>query len=207
MKRVGWLARVGLSLVLAGSLSGASCTSALISHEQGVVLTEQVKKMPYLAMIEGLQPASGYRMKELGEQIAGSSGVSACATSGNCLEHMKFIRQASSNNQQVYIAGFSMGENEARTLAEQCNREKIGVERLFLIDGPNTGKIPENVRKAVDIVGTEPYVFRRGKRYGENNLENPRTEIKHYEVSAGHLDVPAASRSIIESEISSSRGR
>ena len=104
------LAKLGLAGILAVSSVNTSCTSPLISYQQEIALTEQVKEKPYLALMEGLQPFSGFRMKEVGEQINRNTGIAACATSGNCLEHMKVIRKAWKNNQKIYVAGFSMGE-------------------------------------------------------------------------------------------------
>jgi len=208
MKRCGKLAGIGLALILSGASLNTGCTSSLISYEQEISLSEQVKSKPYLALLEGLQPFSGFKMKEVGEQISRDTGIAACATSGNCLEHMKVIRKAWKSGQKIYVAGFSMGENEARVLAEQCERKGIGIEVLFLIDGTSVGTIHGIDGKVVDIRGYDPpYAFRREERYTEKNLENKSTIIKYYDVPGEHLDIPRNSREIIEFEILESLNR
>ena len=168
---------------------GCNVTPRVISGETKAVLSEQVKQKSYVALIEGFQPLSGESMRLLGQRLSASRNVAVCATSGNYIAHMPIIREAYKNHQLIYIAGYSIGEADAIHLAEACERERIPVEKLFLLDGFSKTKIQSTVREVVDIVGTSPYVFRRSGRYVGSDLEH-NTSIKHYKVAGGHLDVP-----------------
>ncbi len=186
------------------SLSSVTCniTPRSISAQVSSELCQQVEDRPYLALIEGLQPISGDRMKLLGQKISSAQKVCVCATSGNHDAHMPVIRKAHENHQPIYIAGFSMGELEAVSLAEDCGKENIPVERLFLLDGPEKSKINKSVKKVVDIIGVNPYLFRRNNRYLDQDLEDKGTILGYYKLSCGHLNVPANSYPIFSSEIS-----
>ncbi len=191
----------GLIGIVALSNPNISCTPISISSEQREIILKQVENKPYTALFEGLQPFSGYRMKDIAESLE-RMGIPACATSGNENAHMEMIRKARSHNQKIRIAGFSMGEKVARNLAQKCADEGIPVNALILIDGPDLGDISGNVEKVIDIRGYSPrYVLRRQGRYTEENLRNKNTRIKRYDIPGSHLDIPANSRSIIISEI------
>ena len=191
-----WIAIIAVSF----SLISCNITPGLISTERELILCKQVKEKSYIALIEGIQPLSGESMKLLGQKLSISKNISVCATSGNHDSHMPIIRVAFKNHHKIYIAGFSAGEGEAIQLARDCEKEGITVEKLFLLDGVEKGKIPRTVKNAVDIVGTSPYIFRRSLRYSESDLENKNTSIEHFKVSSSHLDVPAKSYSIMLSE-------
>ena len=202
MKRNKFI-KLGLTGILAlANLTGIGCTSALINPEEETRLLQQVEKKPYVALFEGIQPGSGYTMQEVAEDLK-RKGIVACATSGNYRVHMPLIRRAKEFGQKVHIAGFSMGEVEARdNLARMCKNEGIKVDTLILIDGPDLGMIHGNVKKVVDIWGIEPpYIFRRSGRYTTDNLESKNTRIKQYEVYGDHLSIPGNSIKIIEREI------
>lgn len=194
----------GLGLQCALFIAGCGYTPSEISPERKIVLVRQLQSKPYGAFFEGLQPWSGYAMKNLAGVVSEDTGIIIEATSGNRAQHMQLIREARRNEQDIYVAGFSMGEREARDLARDCASEGIRIKKLFLIDGPDIGTIVGNHGMVVDIRGDDsiPYLFRRPGRYDERNLENPSvTKIRHYTVRAPHLDIPAFSRGIIAREI------
>lgn len=188
--------------VIAVSLSSVACniTPATISKQTKSELITQVREKPYFALIEGFQPLSGERMMILGQKISFARKMSVCATSGNHDEHMEIIREAHKYNQKIFIAGFSLGEAEAISLAEDCEKENIPVERLFLLDGVSKLKIPTVVKNAVDIVGTEPYMYRRSDRYRKSDLKNKETKIGYAELNCYHLEVPEQSYSVLLSK-------
>lgn len=189
-------------VLVAMSLSLVSCniTPGIISAEKEAILCKQVKRKTYVVLIEGAQPLSGESMGLLGKKLSHTLNVSVCATSGNHDVHMKIIREAYKYHQKIYIVGFSTGEKQAIDLALDCEKEGIPVEKLFLLDGVKKEKIPSNVKNAVDIIGTSPYMFRRDARYLESDLENGNTNIGHYEVEGGHLGVPEKSYPILLSK-------
>ncbi len=187
---------------IAMSLSLVSCnvTPGSISVEKQAILCKQVKKKSYFVLFEGMQPLSGKNMGLLEQRLSLAQNVSACATSGNHDAHMPIIREAHKYHQRVYIAGFSIGERQAIDLALDCEKEGIPVERLFLLDGVEKAKIPRSVKNAVDIVGTSPWMFRRGTRYLTSDLDNKKTNIGYYQVDGGHLGVPEKSYPILLSK-------
>ena len=79
------------------------------------------------------------------------------------------------------------------------------MEKLFLMDGPEKTKVHSTVKKVVDIVGTAPYMFRRGERYSGSDLENKNTRLDYFKVDGGHLDVPPNSYPALASEIPTPR--
>jgi len=184
-------------------LLSPSCniTPSSISSTEKYLMYDQVEKMPCLIMFEGFQPASGKRMKNLGRKISLSTNLAVCATSGNHDQHMPIIRHAYKHHQQICIAGYSTGEHDALSLAEDCEKEGINVQKLFLMDGHKKEKIHSNVKHAVDIVGLNHYMFRRSERYQKTDLENIKTSIKYFQLSCNHLDIPANCKRIILSEI------
>lgn len=188
--------------VLVVSFLSIACriTPTTISAQTKSILLNQVRQKPYIAMIEGFQPFSGESMRCLGQKLSLTRNMSACATSGNHDVHMPMIREAYRYHQLVYIAGFSLGETEAVNLAEDCSKEGIPVERLFLMDGFEKSKIPFEVKSAIDIVGTAPYLFRRSERYLTSDLKNKKTTIGYARLDCGHLDVPARSFLILLSK-------
>jgi hypothetical protein len=188
--------------LVAMSLSLVSCnvTPGSISVEKQAILCKQVQNKSYLALIEGMQPLSGERMKVLGEKLSHVLNVSVCATSGSHDVHMNIIREAYKHHQKIYIAGFSAGEKQAIELATNCEKEGIPIEKLFLLDGVEKAKIPRTVKSAVDIVGTSTWMFRRGVRYLKSDLENKNTNIGYYEVEGDHLGVPENSYPILLSK-------
>jgi hypothetical protein len=173
------------------SLISCNVSPESISMQTARILSQQVQNKPYVALIEGLQPFSGESMNDLGQKLSLECNVSAYATSGNHDAHMPIIREANRNHQKIYIAGFSTGEREAVLLSEDCEREGIPVEILFLLDGVRIAKIHTTVKNVFDILGTKPYVFRRPERYGQKDLENKGTGIRFCKLECGHLDVPA----------------
>lgn len=184
---------------------GCNTTPGVISAVERAKLCLQVRQRPYVAMFEGLQPFSGERMNILSQRLRESLHLATCATSGNHQEHMPIIREANRNHQPIYIAGFSMGEIDAIKLAEACDKEGIPVEKLFLIDGPQKGKIPANVKRAIDIVGIVPYTFRRMGRYLQSDLEGKDTNLRYFELNCEHLSIPANSYSFFIFELPSGR--
>ncbi len=187
---------ISVSVILL-SLVSCNMTSGSISAEKEALLCKQVKRKPYIALIEGMQPLSGESMKLLGCKLSKVLDVSVCATSGNHDVHMNVIREAYKYQQKIYIAGFSVGEREAIYLAVDCEKEGIPVEKLFLLDGLEKAKIPRNVGKVVDILGSFPYVFRRYGIYLKADLENKRTNLENFRIDCDHLDIPKMSYPII----------
>ncbi|MEI7513237.1 MAG: hypothetical protein WCJ74_01285 [bacterium] len=184
-------------VALSFSLFSCNITPGIIPAEKESVLFTQVKKKSYVALIEGMQPLSGESMGLLEQRLSSVRGLSVCATSGNHDAHMPVIREAHKNHQKIYIAGFSVGEAEAISLAGDCQKEGIPVEKLFLLDGVKKVKIPRAVKSAVDIVGTSPWMFRRSTRYSGSDFEDLKTSISYYKVNGGHLGVPAQSYDIM----------
>ena len=201
MKTKSFLIFACVFVLVISSLSIACrVTPTTISAEIKTTLLHQVRQKPYVAMIEGFQPLSGESMMRLGQKISLTKNMSTCATSGNHDEHMPMIREAYRYHQLVYIAGFSLGEAEAINLAEDCGKEGIPVEKLFLMDGFEKSKIPVGVKDAIDIVGTAPYWFRRSERYTTSDLQNKKTTIRYAKLDCAHLDVPEQSLPVLLSK-------
>jgi hypothetical protein len=161
----------------------------------------QIEKRPYLVLIEGFKPISGKRMMFLGQRLSHMRNVSVCYTSSNHNVHMLDIIEAYKNKQPIYIAGFSAGEVAAINLTKDCERYSIPVEKLFLLDGVKKKKIPANVKKVIDIVGTVPYFFRRSGRYSDSDLDNENTHLKFYDFRCSHLNLPYYSDYVFLKEI------
>jgi hypothetical protein len=194
-----------ISAVIIFSLFSCSITPASISSQTKYNICEQVTENSYIALIEGFQPVSGERMKSLGQRLSLINELSVCATSGNHDEHMSIIRQAYKNHRTIYIAGYSTGEAEAISLTEDCEKEGIAVEILFLLDGFQKAKIHTTVKHVVDIIGSHNYMFRRSERYTYLDLENKKTSIKYFELDCNHLGIPANSYDIFSKEIALSQ--
>lgn len=194
--------RFSLAIILAAtSISESSCTPAWISSEKKISIERSLEDSAdstlsgYIAGFEGMQPFSGYRIKNLVEELCSNNNVAGCATSSNVSSHLHFIEKAHKQNIPIYIIGYSSGANDARKLAYKCKKRDIPVETLFLLDPsyldrPFPGKIPGNVKKVINYRSAEPR-FVKGKPLTKKNLENPQTFFENYNIpSIGHMDLP-----------------
>ena len=131
----------------------AGCTGGGISGDKARQLHKAVQTRGLIVGFEGLQPFSGHRADDLTRKVARDLGLAQSATSGNPEAHMPFIVEANANHQPIYIVGYSLGGNEAKSLAWRCENAGIPIAGLFLLDpgamGLFSGKIPANVRKVV----------------------------------------------------------
>jgi pimeloyl-ACP methyl ester carboxylesterase len=102
---------------------------------------------------EGLQPFSGNSIDSLTKEVAADTHLTQAASSGSYWAHLPLIRSAHANGRPIYIVGYSLGGVEATKLAQECRKESITVNILFLLDPGTlcafTEKIPRNVRKVV----------------------------------------------------------
>ncbi|MBU0761284.1 MAG: hypothetical protein KJ600_03175 [Nanoarchaeota archaeon] len=195
------LASLGLVGILAFAGAGnIACTSSFIPFKEMKTALRDVETKQYVALFEGLQPCSGYRMKKIAKGL-NELGVVSCATSGNPAAHMPLIRKAHKFRQRVSIGGFSLGEVDARSLTKLCEDEGIKMYKVFLIDGVDLGTVHGSVEEVIDICGRQFYVFGRVGRYNEKDLDDKSAVIKHYDVDGSHLDIPENARNIIFSEI------
>jgi hypothetical protein len=204
MRRAGKLVAGSLAAILfASSVSNISCVSAFIDNDVRIGMIKQIEKREtggYVAGFEGL--GAGGQAQGIINVISTENNIAGWSTAGNPSAHMDIIRKAWGEKKKIFILGYSMGENEARNLANLCSREKIEIDGLFLIDGTGTGHISGRVKRAYDIKGTgDFYPFRRIDGYTLSHFEDKNVWIEpHYE-NVGHLDVPAASSGYISGEI------
>jgi alpha/beta superfamily hydrolase len=127
------------------------------------------------------------------------------SSSGASWVHLPLIRSAHANGRPIYIVGYSLGGVAATKLAQECRKESITVNILFLLDPGAlcsfTEKIPRNVRKVVfyqsgscDSLLNTPL---------ERFLEDPgSTQIEFQDLSdLNHLSLPSGLVGTIEGNI------
>ena len=161
----------GLACVLLTLLCLAlpSCTPASIPPDPLAAITDNPKSRGLIVGFEGLQPFSGFSVRNLVLSVGQDLGLVNAATSGHREAHLPIIEAAARAGLPIYIVGYSMGGQEARRLAELCRDRNIPVRILFLLDpgylvAKVPDKVPDNVARAVfytsptyrTFVGTEP---------------------------------------------------
>jgi hypothetical protein len=155
--------------------------------------------------LEGLQPFSGNSIDSLTRKVAADMHLVQASSSGASWVHLPLIRSAHANGRPIYIVGYSLGGIDATNLAQECRKEGITVNILFLLD-PGAlcvfaEKIPRNVRKVVfyqsgscDSLLNTPL---------ERFLEDPgSTQIEFQDLSdLNHLSLPSRLVGTIEGSI------
>lgn len=193
--------------VVSVAMFAGGCTPAGISSSRKRDLIENVQHCGLIVGFEGLQPFSGFRIKNLAQTIGDELDLEYSVTSGNYEVHLPIIEKAHTHKQPIYLIGYSMGGNQARLLAEECDRRNIPVRMLFLLDpeymvSADPGKVPGNVRKVVVCTSTT-YHLTVGTIPGENNLADAsRTSLLIEDCpEAGHMGLPESMTSWILEQI------
>jgi len=177
-----------------GNLSRIAATGDRPSETRGVIVG-----------LEGLQPFSGASIDTLTKEVAANAHLVQTASSGFGWTHMPLIRSAHANGQPIYIVGYSLGGVEATKLAQECGRENIAVNILFLLD-PGVfcsfaEKIPRNVRKVVFYQSGSCDSLLDGSL--EQFLDDPAsTKVEFEDLSSrDHLSLPSGLAEKIERDI------
>jgi hypothetical protein len=198
------------TLLTAGFLSLActlfSCVAPSRFNQTSAELEKRVESRPLVVGIEGL--GGGYLVHNLTAEVAHDLELAQSASSGNYESHMNYIKETHKNHNPIYLVGFSSGANEVRRIAEDCEREGIPIDVLFLLDPtylsrPFPGKIHKNVKKTVCFRSDDSALIFGGE-VREENLENPeKTVFANKNIGGSHLELPTQEkvREIIESEI------
>jgi hypothetical protein len=204
MKVTGHLVKWGMLGLFLAAISGLACTGSSISEKNVEQLEQQVKTRGLIVGFEGLQPFSGHRADNLTKKVAKDLDLAQAATSGNSSAYLPLVTSAHANGQSIYIVGYSLGGAEAMKLAEECRKEDIPVDILFLLDPVSTGKIPRNVRKVVFYQSGTRDSSVSDKPRGEF-LEDPdNTQVKfEHESNLNHMDLPLHLADRIKAEIES----
>jgi hypothetical protein len=201
-----------VALVTAIGLIAAGCTGDAISGDKARQLRKDVQTRGLIVGFEGLQPFSGHRADNLTRKVARELGLAQAATSGNPGAHMPFIVEANANHQPIYIVGYSLGGNEAKSLAWRCKEAGIPIAGLFLLDpgaaGLFNGKIPANVRKVV-FYCSGTYAGSVTERPPGEILEDPtRTRLEFEDLERlNHMNLPAHVARKIKAQIAEDAGR
>ncbi len=202
----------GLALVWVAMAAGG-CTGAGISSSGRRALLEDVQTHGLIVGFEGLQPFSGYRIRNLARYVGDELDLARSVTSGNYKAHLRIVEEAHRHGQPIYLIGYSMGGNQARLLAEECNRRGIPIRILFLLDpeymaSSRPGKIPPNVREAF-VYTSSTYHVTVGNIPSEEDLADPgRTSLSVEDVSeTGHMGLPDHVTSWVQREIARDLGR
>jgi hypothetical protein len=175
-------------------------------------LYRKVKDHGLIIGFEGLQPFSGHRADDLTKKVAKELDLAQAATSGNAASHMPFIIEANSNHQPIYVVGYSLGGNEARSLVDRCKKAGIPVAILFLLDpgamGVFSGHIPDNVHKVV-FYASGTYGGVLSDKDPAAYLEDPnKTRVEFDDVpDLNHMNLPSHVAKKITSEIAADVGR
>ncbi|MDD4890347.1 MAG: hypothetical protein PHU85_10495 [Phycisphaerae bacterium] len=198
MDRLGQITRrlvmtAGLAAIVA---LGSACTGHGLSRKKEQQVEKQVRTRGLIIGFEGLQPFSGHRADDLTKKVAKDVKLAQAATSGNASVHLPLVAAAYAHGQPVYIVGYSLGGNEARKLAEKCQRTGYPVDILFLLDpgamGVFRGTIPSNVRKVVFYQSGTYDSSLRGRPRSEFLEDASRTEVEFEDMSRqSHLNLPS----------------
>ncbi|MAH46258.1 hypothetical protein CMI37_10535 [Candidatus Pacearchaeota archaeon] len=196
------------NILIGGLIAGAvlgdgGCTPAYIPERTAIFLREEVKKKPLFVAIEGL--GIRHEIGDLVKIVTAGGDIAGVATSGNWGAHLDLIRRADANGQEKHISGHSSGAYEAVLLAEQCIKEGIEIDGLYLLDPTVTArfkiKIPRvryvaNIRSdADDFVGGVRIL---GREYLEDSSY---TLLENVGVRGSHLGLPLNSAHLIRTRI------
>ena len=190
----------------------SGCTAAGISPSGRSALVEDVHTHGLIVGLEGLQPFSGFRINDMARKVGDQLDLAHSVTSGNYQAHLRVIEEAHKHGQPVYLIGYSLGGDQARLLAEECDRRDIPIRILFLLDPEYMvsahGKIPGNVRQAV-VYTSATYHTTVGAIPKEDDLADPsRTSLSVEDFSeTGHMGLPARVTSWVQQEIAKDLGR
>ncbi len=153
-----WMILAAASLT-AIVLAGPGCSPAIAPATRPT--TGPAEDMPRGVIIgfEGLQPFSGFAAYSLVKEVGQSCQLTYAAGSGGYTTFMPLVRQAHERGTPVYIVGYSLGGDQARRLAVECQKEKIPVRILFLLDphyttAPVPALVPSNVQRVVFYMST-----------------------------------------------------
>jgi thioesterase domain-containing protein len=189
------------------------CTGAGISSSGRSALVEDVQTHGLIVGLEGLQPFSGFRIKTLARKVGDELDLAHSVTSGNYKAHLRVIEEAHKHGQPIYLIGYSLGGDQARLLAEECDRRDIPIRILFLLDpeymvSAHPGTIPGNVRQAI-FYTSNTYHTTVGAIPREENLADPgRTSLSVEDFSeVGHMGLPERVTSWVRQEIAKDLGR
>ena len=209
---IRFFARWAPALVVAAMIAGG-CTGSGISSSRRSALTRDVRTRGLIVGFEGLQPFSGFRIKNLAKEVGGELNLAQSVTSGNYKAHLRIIEEAYKHGQPIYLIGYSMGGNQARLLAEECDHRGIPVRILFLLDpeymvSSHPGLVPANVRTAV-VYTSSTYHTTVGRIPGQDDLADPgRTSLSVEDFpEAGHMGLPSTVTSWVQQEIARDLGQ
>jgi hypothetical protein len=191
-------------------LSGLACTGTGIPKAKMEQLKLRTRTRGLIIGFEGFQPFSGRRADHLTKRVAKELDLAQAATSGHSSAYLPLVASVHANGQPIYVVGYSLGGDEARTLAEKCKKAGIPVDILFLLDpgvmGAFTGKIPDNVRKVVFYQSGTYDGSLQGKP-SSDFLEDPaRTQVEFHDLRKfNHMNLPSHLVSKIRDQIESGR--
>jgi hypothetical protein len=195
------------SFLLAACMALASCTGASVPPERIAAIKDHAKSRGLIVGFEGLQPFSGFRIRDLVRSVGRGLQLVDVATTGNRSAHLPIIEEAARAGLPIYIVGYSMGGGEARQLAEMCKERNIPVRILFLLDprymaSGDPAKVPDNVARAVFYTSTTYDIF-IGTKPRPTHLANPKTTTFAAEFFAGasHTSLPSRVTDRVRKEI------
>jgi hypothetical protein len=189
------------------------CTAGGISSSRRSDLKEDVRTHGLIVGLEGLQPFSGFRISTMAKKVGDELDLAHSVTSGNYKAHLRIIEEAHKNGQPIYLIGYSLGGDQARRLAEECDHRDIPVRILFLLDpeymiSGHPGKVPANVLRTV-VYTSGTYHTTVGRIPTQNDLADPgRTSLSVEDFpEAGHMSLPSEVTSWVQQEIAKDQGR
>jgi hypothetical protein len=143
----------------ASVVAGAGCTPAFAPATRPATGPAEDQPRGVIIGFEGLQPFSGFAAYTLVKEVGTSCQLTYAAGSGGYMTFMPLVRQAHEAGGAVYIVGYSLGGDQARRLAVECQKEKIPVRILFLLDphyttAPKPELVPANVQRVVFYMST-----------------------------------------------------
>ncbi|MCY2926791.1 MAG: hypothetical protein NT031_15405, partial [Planctomycetota bacterium] len=153
-RRRGPNAAIGWTILAALALAGGSCTPPIAPATRPTSGPAEDAPRGVIIGFEGLQPFSGFSAYSLVKEVGESCQLTYAAGSGGYFTFMPLVRQAHDRGTPVYIVGYSLGGDQARRLAVECQKEKIPVRILFLLDphyttAPVPALVPSNVLRVV----------------------------------------------------------
>lgn len=147
-----------LSLLLVASLSG--CVDLVSMNSAGYKRTANVDTSKYklhgrVYTMRGLLGIFSTGMDTIAKRLDHDLGVpSASVPHSRNRDLSRFIIQARQANQlqaPIVLVGHSLGADDEIKVARSLNEAGVPVELLITLDPVNPGKIPPNVKQAVNI--------------------------------------------------------